>query len=71
MNFIELKNVSKSYSIKQSIFSRSKLLKAVDGVSFCIREKETIGLVGESGCGKSTLGKLIVKTYFWRNINLR
>lgn len=61
MNVIELKNVSKSYVIKQSIFSTSKLLRAVDGVSFYIREKETIGLVGESGCGKSTLGKLIVK----------
>lgn len=61
MNFIEIENVSKSYRVKQSAFSRPKLLKAVDSVSFCIKEKETLGLVGESGCGKSTLGKLIVK----------
>ncbi len=29
------------------------LVKAVDGVSFHVNEKEIIGLVGESGCGKS------------------
>jgi ABC-type oligopeptide transport system ATPase subunit len=29
-------------------------VKAVDGVSFSIREGEVFGIVGESGCGKST-----------------
>jgi len=36
-------------------------VKAVDGVSFEIRQGETLGLVGESGCGKSTTGRAVLQ----------
>ena len=34
-------------------FTRSGVVKAVDGISFELRQGETLGIVGESGCGKS------------------
>lgn len=37
--------------------------KAVDDVSFYIKQGETLGLVGESGCGKTTVGRCIVRIY--------
>ena len=37
--------------------------KAVDDVSFYVKQGETLGLVGESGCGKTTVGRCIVRIY--------
>ena len=34
-------------------FNRTNTVKAVDGVSFFLRQGETLGIVGESGCGKT------------------
>jgi len=36
-------------------------VKAVDGISFTVREGETLGVVGESGCGKSTMARCIMR----------
>lgn len=61
-NILEVWNLSKYFDIKTGFFS-SLPLKAVDDVSFFIKHKETLGLVGESGCGKTTVGRALMWLY--------
>ena len=50
------------FPIRKGFFRRhAGWIKAVDGISFEIRERETVSLVGESGCGKSTTARSIVR----------
>src|ERR671914_1793077 len=41
------------HDLHTHIFTRWGVVKAVDGVSFYLRQGETLGIVGESGCGKT------------------
>lgn len=63
---IRVENVFKHFEQKGSNsgtggFGKKKKVKAVDGISICVKLGEIIGIIGESGCGKSTLGKLLIK----------
>ena len=50
----------KHYPIREGALQRVVgHVRAVDGVSFDVREGETLGIVGESGCGKTTLGRCL------------
>ena len=61
-NLLEVKNLKKYFPVKAGIFKRTVAhVKAVDDISFSIKEGETLGLVGESGCGKSTAGRTILR----------
>jgi peptide/nickel transport system ATP-binding protein len=61
---LEVQDLKKYFPIQRGFFRRTVgHVRAVDGVSFFIREGETLGLVGESGCGKTTTGRLILRAY--------
>ena len=52
-------NLKKYYPVKKGLFTKPKMVKAVDGVSFTLERGKTLAVVGESGCGKSTLGRML------------
>ncbi|MFB6268957.1 MAG: ABC transporter ATP-binding protein, partial [Halobacterium sp.] len=59
---LAVRDLEKHYPVRSGLLRRvTDHVQAVDGVSFDVREGETVGLVGESGCGKSTTATSLLR----------
>lgn len=63
-NLLDVKNLKMYFPINKGLLRRKVGdIKAVDDISFVLKQNETLGLVGESGCGKTTTGRCILRLY--------
>jgi oligopeptide/dipeptide ABC transporter ATP-binding protein len=61
-DLVVVKDLVKYFPVRSGLLQRVVAwVQAVDGVSFTIREGETLGMVGESGCGKTTVGRAMLR----------
>ena len=58
-----VEDLKKHFPVTRGIIFQKQVasVKAVDGVSFTVKQGETLGVVGESGCGKSTMARCIMR----------
>jgi len=59
---LSVSDLQKHFPVKRGLLRKTVgVIKAVDGISFDIHRKTTLGLVGESGCGKTTVGRCVLR----------
>lgn len=62
MDILRVSNLSVVFPLQKNFWGKvTKELKAVDSVSFSLKQGQTLGIVGESGSGKTTLGLALCK----------
>jgi peptide/nickel transport system ATP-binding protein len=59
---LEVRSLAKSFWLREGLFGRREF-KAVQGVSFSLRQGHTLGVVGESGSGKTTMGLTLLRLH--------
>ncbi len=63
-DLLVVRDLVKHFPIRKGFWSKIVgQVRAVDGVSFNVRQGETLGLVGESGCGKTTTSRMVMRAY--------
>jgi peptide/nickel transport system ATP-binding protein len=60
---LAVNDLKKHFPVHGGFGRGTRVVHAVDGVSFHIDRAETLALVGESGCGKSTVGRAILRLF--------
>jgi dipeptide transport system ATP-binding protein len=57
---LQATDLARHYTVRRGLLQPKLTVRALDGVSFSLAAKQTLGVVGESGCGKSTLARQLV-----------
>jgi len=58
---LEVRSVGKTFVLRHQRRRHHNVVRAVDDISFVVREGESVGIAGESGSGKSTLARIILR----------
>lgn len=61
MGIIDIDSLRKYFPVRRKAFAGQEWLKAVDGITFSIKDGAVFALVGESGSGKSTVARLVLR----------